>query len=180
MRFVESPHPPGTIGIVRGELARYTDFEDSMEALEVPRGTVVIRLKGASVARNRNAVAEQMRGKWLAFFDDDHMVPCDTVLKLLSHRQPIVGASYSAKRPPFYPTCFKTMDADGVRLNPWTWTDLARQPRLVPCLATGTGGMLIRHEVFAKIPAPWFHWGEYSDDIFFRSEEHTSELQSPA
>jgi hypothetical protein len=105
--FVDSQHPPGTIGIVRGELARYTDFEDSLDLLQVPRGTRAVRLKGPSVARNRNAVVEQMHGEWVAFFDDDHVVPRDTVMKLLSHNQPIVGALYSAKRPPFYPRAFK-------------------------------------------------------------------------
>ena len=60
----------------------------------------------------------------------------------------------------------KNLDKNGI-WKPFTWTELSEAPRLRACLGTGTGGMLIRKAVFDKVPAPWFHWGEFSDDLFF-------------
>lgn len=167
MIWVESPHRPGTIAIARGELARFTDFEDSLDQVQVPRGTKIKRLKGASVSKNRNSlVSDHMEGDWICFIDDDQVIPDDTVLKLLSHEVAIVGALYSTKMPPFAPTAHKERRRDGIYV-PWTWTELAKQPRLVPCAATGTGAMLIRRQVFESVGFPWFVAMDHTDDVFF-------------
>ncbi len=168
MIYVDSKYPPGTIAIARGELARYTDFEDSLDRVCVPNGTDIVRAKGASVARNRNTlVSDHFRvGSWLCFIDDDQVIPPDTILKLLSHHKPIVGALYSSKAPPYVSMAMKSHREDG-KYVPWLWRELASLPRLQECAATGTGCMVIQRDVFKKMTYPWFHAAEYSDDLYF-------------
>lgn len=168
MIWVDSPYPAGTVAIVMGELGRFTAFEMSLDQLQVPRGTALVRLQGPSVARNRNeVVAKHLRGEWVCFFDDDQVIPGDTLMKLLSHDLPIVGALYSTKRPPFYPLAFDNFDDAQRKFIPYSWTEMFSGPRLRQVAAAGTGGMLIRKTVTDAIEAPWFHWGEFSDDMFF-------------
>jgi hypothetical protein len=166
--FVPSNYPPGTVAIARGELARYTDFEDSLDRVQVPVGTDIVRAKGSSVARNRNnIVSDHFKvGEWLCFIDDDQVIPPDTILKLLSHNKPIVGALYSSKQPPYVSMSFKSRREDG-KYIPWLWKELASLPRLQPCAATGTGCMVIQRSVFAKLTSPFFHAAEYTDDLYF-------------
>ncbi len=182
---VQSPYSPGLVAVVSGELSRYTDFEQSLAELIVPNGSKFLRVKGPSVARNRNNVVERLlkgttklkpsdgQGKslegleWLMFLDDDHVVQPHTLMNLLSHDVNIVGALYSTKRPPFFPLAFKEKLNDEWYRH-YSWTDLAQGDRLREVEAAGTGGMLIHKHVFTKIPEPWFHWGiDYSDDVYF-------------
>ena len=140
----------------------------SLDQLQVPRGTALVRLKGPSVARNRNKIIEDhFLGDWACFIDDDQIVPANTLLNLLFNDRPIVGALYSSKRPPFYPMAFQKFDAATQLWVPYTWTALRNGPSVRLVAGAGTGGMLIRRDVFDHIPKPWFHWGEFSDDLYF-------------
>lgn len=153
-----------------GELARYVDLEISLDGLQAPRGSAIKRVKGPSVARNRNQVVEKwMHGEWVCFIDDDQIVPADTLLKLLSHQKPIVGALYSTKRPPFHPLALKSFNEATRQYVPYTWRELQG---LVPVRASGTGTMLIRKDVFSQVSKPWFHAMEFTDDVFFCNKVH--------
>lgn len=176
MIAVESGHPKGTVGVAQGELARYTDFDISLDSLYVPVGTTITRVKGPSVSRNRNTLAlEYFQGEWLFFVDDDQVLRRDTLLRLLAHNVDIVGALYSTKHPPFIPTVFKDELEPGKLYRHAFWSALGASRGLTPCVAVGTGAMLVRRRVFETIPKPWFHWGQgESDDVFFcrKAREH--------
>lgn len=168
MIHVNSPFPPGLVAIAQGDLGRYVAFEQSMDALRVPKGTVKVRKTGPSVARNRNKLVEQYLKppfEWICFVDDDQVIPPDTIHHLLMHAKPIVGALYSSRRPPFYPVVMARRE--GAHWYPHTWTELSKGQRLRQVVGAGTGCMLIRAEVFTRVPKPWFHATEWTDDLHF-------------
>ena len=176
MIYVQSPHPPGTVAVVTGELARYVDFEIGMDALQVPSGSAIVRIKGSSVSRNRNQIVEKyLHGEWVCFIDDDQIVPADTLLRLLSHGKPIVGALYSTKHVPFSPVALRAFDEKTRHYVPYQWREMKG---LVPVRAAGTGGMLIRRSVFDLLgPPPWFHAQEFTDDIYFCNKAHDAGIE---
>jgi GT2 family glycosyltransferase len=125
-------------------------------------------------ARNR-AVAAMLKADWthLLFVDDDVRVDCDTVTKLLECDTDIAAGCYVILREEggaHIPVI--AVKTDGAWATDW-WDG----PR--ECDAAGTGCMLIRREVFAKVgqPGNWFRWPTWinedgdlegcSDDVDF-------------
>ncbi len=102
-----------------------------------------------AIARN-NAVDEARKfgADFLLFLDSDMEFPPTTLLRLLLHRQAIVGATYVRRVPPF--------QVIGRALNP--------QPHpepngLIEMEVMPTGCLLIRMDVFDRLPRPCFRFG---------------------
>lgn len=119
--------------------------------------------------RNNLAKAAVEEGvDWLLFVDSDMRFPSDSLLRLLSHNQPIVTCNYSTRRPPAEPVAFKR-----IRTLEKLYTD-PESTGLEVCAANGLGLALIHREVFEAMERPWFnipyipesdgHWGE---DVWF-------------
>jgi hypothetical protein len=104
--------------------------------------------------------------EWILFLDDDHTFPPHLLLTLLEKQQDVVASLYLQRADPFLPIAFASKDDEG---SYWP-LDLSECPQngLVKVRAAGTGGMLIRSEVFYNIPAPWFvHTTNQSEDMYF-------------
>lgn len=161
----------GTVGIVADMAGRYTEFSKSLLTLSgnVPVNTAVDWQIGADRGRSRNQLVERSleRGsEWILFLDDDHSFPPTLLMGLLAHDEPVVASLYLQRSDPFLPIAYTSKDEDG---NYWP-LDLPAQGRhgLVPVVGAGTGGMLIRSEVFRELPAPWFvHTTKQSEDLYF-------------
>lgn len=158
----------GSVGVVADATARYTIFSQSLTTMRVPVNTVIDWRIGADRGRSRNSLvaASLERGsEWMFFLDDDHSFPPDILLRLLTHDLPVVASLYLQRTDPFLPIAYveKTEDA--------YWPlDLSDKPKqgLVPVVGAGTGGMLIRSEVFHQLDPPWFiHTTQQSEDLFF-------------
>lgn len=147
----------GSIGLVATDLARYTIFTKSLLYLQRPVNTDIQWCLGTDFANNRNKLAEQAlaRGsEWLFYMDDDHAFEMDHLMRLLAHEKPIVASLYSARSAPFKPIAYDWIsDEEG-----WTPIDLNKHGKddLISVDGVGTGGMLIRSEVFHQMPFPWF------------------------
>lgn len=121
-------------------------------------------LKGTYLPRARaGLVAEaQKRGdSHLLWLDSDMRFPKDTLLRLLQHDRPIVGANYATRQAPILPT-MKDMDkallfdsADG----------------LLPVSTMGMGCLLTEMGVFTKLPKPHFALGYNRDLDDYASED---------
>ena len=161
----------GTVGVTADTTARYTEFTECLAGLltQMPVNTQLQFKVGPDRGKNRDWLIEQSleRGsEWILFLDDDHSFPPHLLVQLLSHEQPIVSSLYLLRQPPFYPIAYESKNEEGL----YTALDLKGRPHsgLVPVVAAGTGGMLIRSEVFYDMEPPWFlHTDQHSEDLYF-------------
>lgn len=159
----------GTIGIVASDLGRYTMFTKCLIHIRAPVNTQIEWGVGTDFANNRNGLVRQSldRGsEWMFFLDDDHAFPPDHLIRLLSHEQPIVASLYASRASPFNPIAYDFVsEAEG-----WTAVELKGRGKdeLVAVDGAGTGGMLVRSEVFHAMPYPWFEKTKIgSEDLEF-------------
>lgn len=159
----------GTIGVVADTLSRYTMFYQCLLSLSLPVNTMIDYRVGSDRGRSRNLLVEaslERGSEWMFFVDDDHTFPRDILTRLLSREQPVVASLYLQRTDPFLPIAFAERDENG---DFWP-LDLAACPErgLVSVVGAGTGGMLIRSEVFHDIDPPWFvHSTGQSEDLYF-------------
>jgi hypothetical protein len=154
--------------VIADMTARYTIFTQSLTAMRTPPNTAVDFRLGADRGRSRNQLVEaslERGSEWILFLDDDHSFPPDLLLRLLSRDEPIVASLYLQRSDPFLPIAYT--EKVGTAYQP---LDLSKcgEHDLVPIVGAGTGGMLIRSEVFHQLDPPWFvHTTQQSEDLHF-------------
>jgi len=158
----------GTVGVIADMAGRYTMFSQALIALRAPVNTAIDWEIGADRGRSRNNLVQRSldRGsEWILFLDDDHTFPPTLLTGLLAREQPVVASLYLQRTDPFLPVAY-TSKKDGFY---WPLDIGACDPHgIVPVVGAGTGGMLIRSEVFHEIEPPWFvHTTEQSEDLYF-------------
>ena len=173
MIYVESPHPPGVVGLVGGELARYHAFTMSFGSLHVPPGTKGFGGLGYDVSYNRNDVIryalEQPEAQWVQIWDDDHDIGPDTLIRLLDKDVDVVVPIYAQRQPPFNPCIYASENADG-SYNGMSSVDLEGKAGLLAVASAGAGGVLVRRRVLEAIGSDWFERrGKVGEDhVFFK------------
>ena len=97
---------------------------------------------------------------YLFMVDDDMMCPADLFYKLVAHDVDIVAPLAFTRNPPHRPVMFSTIEGfDQVTKRQYYINNQVKNyPRnkLVECDAVGFGAVLIKTEVFKKVPKPWF------------------------
>jgi GT2 family glycosyltransferase len=104
----------------------------------------------------------------LLFLDSDMEYQKHTLARLLQCDKDVVAVYYCRKLPPFTPCAFRKKE-DGFLY----W--FTPGEKLEPVDACGTGGMLIKREVFDRVPKPYFiyeqsaieDWNTTTEDITF-------------
>lgn len=84
------------------------------------------------------------------WFDDDMALPKDALIRLLYHRQPIVGANYCTRLKPYAPTAITSIDP------PVRCPTLEGQVNVEAVEAAGFGCLLTERRVFDALPQPCF------------------------
>ena len=115
-----------------------------------PLETPIVNNKSSIVAAARNdgvRSARELGCDHLLFLDSDMTFPRTTLHRLLVHREPIVGATYVKRAPPF--------GLLGSALDPHPTTDARglTEMRRIP-----TGCLLIRMSVFDALTKPYFRY----------------------
>jgi hypothetical protein len=153
---------------------RFHLTEVSVEALNAPHGSGVMRTKGTGLVFHLNyAIRQTLRPdsqhawKRLFMIDDDQQFDADLLVRLLQHDKDIVVAVTCKKTPPFMPCIFKSTYIDENRqfqrrFVPYTWQELHGKKGLLPIVACGRSGILIKREVLEKLGDPWFRQGQIS------------------
>jgi len=173
MIYVASNHPPIVVGLAGGELARYHAFTMSFSSLHVPLGSKGYGGLGYDVSYNRNSIIrfalQNPEIEYVQMWDDDHVFPPDTTIRLLDQNVDVVVPLYAQRQPPFNPCIYKSENEDG-SFNGYGWVDLEGKEGLLPVSSAGAGGLLVRRRVLEAITEPWFERqgliGE--DHLFFR------------
>ena len=139
--------------------------------LNMRRNLFAIKGKPVDEARNElalNAIKAQCKYTW--FLDDDVAPPFHAVRSLINQlenadeKTMVCGGIYCYKYSPTEPVVFR---GEGLGAF-WKW----KQGDVFEVTSIGTGCMLIKTEVFEKIPKPWFKtvdtatW-QMNDDIWF-------------
>lgn len=103
------------------------------------------------VGEARNLCVEQAReagAEWIFFVDYDVLPPPNALIKLMSHKMPIVGGVYHSKSIPSWPLLY-------VKGWPGAFEDYEAGD-LVAVHGMGMGCTLIRMDVFDKLEKPYF------------------------
>ena len=157
---------PGTIVVASGDLARYPGFTVSLLHLLRPPGTEFRFQVGLNVAASCNQGIRDMVGEWVWIMGDDHILPPDTLARLLAHDVDVVVPLCVRRKPPFIPVIFKEpLPGDSPwKFPPWKWSQLPKDGGLHRIHVAGSAGMLIRRHVLEKIGDPWFEVGQQSSE----------------
>ena len=152
----------GTIVVASGDLARYPGFTVSLLHLLRPHGTEWRFQVGLNVAASLNQGIRDMVGDWVWIMGDDHILPPDTLVRLLAHDVDVVVPVCVRRTPPFIPVIFhEPLPGDPKwKFPPWKWSQLPKEGGLHRIYAAGSAGMLIRRHVLEKIGDPWFEGGQ--------------------
>lgn len=100
--------------------------------------------------------ARKLKATHVLFVDHDMYFAPDTIQKLLDNNKDIVGADYNFRKLPAKSTAFPLE---------------ANHPPLYKCHAIGTGLMLVKMDVFDKVPEPWFQFGRDKDGNMVMGED---------
>jgi hypothetical protein len=157
MQCVKSQHRGGVIGVISGDLARYTSFATSMLRLHVPGNSAWAWHTGNGFASLRNHIVREMEPDvdWLFFMDDDHTFYPDILLRLLDRNVDIIQPLVSTRKPPYRPYGYMH---DGQDYRSMNWSDFPLHG-IKQVDAVGTGGMLVRRKVLDAVGDPWFEEG---------------------
>lgn len=138
-------------------------------------GILPIECTGAYIEDNRNGAVkfaleyEKSHQKYdplfgfdyLFWMDTDMVFPGDALLRLIAHDKDIVGANYRQRRPPYGFVGHYEDGRDTHLLEPGLW----------PMAHLGTGLLLVRFDIYRKLPYPWFNAAlasdEPRDDVYF-------------
>lgn len=135
------------------------------------RWHILVPFEGYTIAENRNYLAAQALNAgsdYLLMIDDDMTFPYDTAEKLLDGGKDIIGVAYHSRgsidKVKIVPNGIMAIaEVDkGKYINLEKETD-PQYKDVFECYATGTGIILIKTEVFRKVPQPWFEFTYYEN-----------------
>lgn len=154
--------PGGTVGIVAGDLARYSEFTVSLcGAISAsPKGSKLRYTRSVDVSGNCNeicrAAISDTHHDWVWIMGDDHGFDQSTLLWLLedlysSDDVDVVVPHCLKRTPPWMPVVYSHQNDAG-------WFVVADLPQkgLTRIHAAGSAGMLIRRRVLETLDDPWF------------------------
>lgn len=101
---------------------------------------------------------------YLFFLDDDVIPPPDTILRLMSHKKPIVSGIYYRRNLPIYPVMLKNVH-EGRQ-----WVVDYPPSSLIEVDFVGAGCLLIHKDVLLSLPplsskCHWFEWRCDREDL---------------
>lgn len=154
-----------------------SSFFYSFVMMEKPAFTFIHADNGHMDDLRNNLVdkALEIGATHLIMMDVDQVYHPQTIMRLLSHRLPVVGALVHRRYVPFDSLMLKATIIDEKR-NGYVSIDEWKEGELVECDATGGGCLMFNMDVFRKIPRPWFKASLNPDgsvlgeDIFFCQE----------
>lgn len=163
----------GVVGVIANELGRFTLFTSCLLNLRGPVNTDIRWGIGGDFARNRNNIvrsALDSGAEWVFFIDDDQAFDGEILMRLLAHELPVVSGLYLNRAAPYHPVAYNGISYAEDGSPAWHPISMVGAPQtgLVEIEAAGSGGMLIRSEVFREVGDPWFEKTTMaSEDITF-------------
>ena len=116
---------------------------------------IVVAEEGYTIAENRNYLATKAlnnNSDYLLMIDDDMTFPPDTLDTLIKNDKDICGVAYHPRSETGQIIKF----LDETHIVKLEQSTDPKYKDTFECYATGTGIILIKCEVFKKVPRPWF------------------------
>lgn len=116
---------------------------------------------GSNICINRiDAVyqARETQASWILFIDSDMAIPVDLMTRLVSHDVDIVSGVYFGKVRPFMPIVARWTDPTDHSRGYTPLRDIPDTDQLMEVDGVGGGCLLVKTEVFDKIPEPFFEF----------------------
>ena len=142
-------------------------FWKSYEQMDKPNSVLQI-VTGTTIAVARNKlVSFSLNSDYLLFLDSDMVMPKDLLKRLMDWDRDVVGALAFQRSYPHNPTTMRLRnDKEYYQSEP--------TGGIMDVDATGCACLLIKTEVFKKIPAPWFDFSPYKGQLCFTSGRITN------
>jgi hypothetical protein len=171
------------IGILTREII-HIQWALAFKTLILPSSAGWVTISGMPFDHGRNLCCQRLLEndyQYLLFIDDDVMLPPDAYLKLVNHKADIISGLYMRRTEPICPVMMR-IQPNGMP----AWVSNFPVGETIEVDYVGAGCLLIHRRVLEKMKKPWFDWCVDREDLPAqyrtsedRSEEHTSELQSP-
>lgn len=147
------------IGLPTNRLIKPKTAQSLMELVNHTRYDYrfIVSTRGYTTAENRNyisAKAVKAGCDYLFSVDDDMIYEPDTLDRLLAHQKDIIGGEYLTK--------YEVQETITDYLN-------GKETGLFECGALGSGLMLIKCDVFKKVPQPWYGYIWYDNGMIKES-----------
>ena len=161
-----------------------TDYVHRLFALKLNEmikpfgGWTIIDAPRGLIHDSRNSMVEyalSINSDYIFFIDDDMLPPSNLFISLYNHNVPIVSGLAFKRTPPYTPCIFK-----------WAFDKKEGLPAASPLIliksgihridATGFGAILIKAEVFRKLPTPWFEIKDWGEDLDFSWKCHKENI----
>ncbi len=179
MKYIESSHPPGIVGIITGGTPRFYAFTDALERTIVPMDTIQSRAQSCNPVSNCNHLLYTMDPKfqWLWMLGDDHDWEPGLLMQLLDRQVDLIVPMLPRRAAKWLPVVYARYEPalDGkphTRTRTYSWQELNEArlhgDELLPIAACGGAGMLIRRHVWEGVAEahgmPWFRTGTTGPD----------------
>ncbi len=169
-----------TIGVPSATSFLHYKFVMSFYNLKFPENTDVniAPVVGFQLPFARNQIIEEARkfnSDYVMMIDVDAIFPADSLIRLLSHQQEIVGALAVRRQFPHYPAIFKWNQTN----NCYETIHYEQDSGLCECDATGMHVILIDMKIFDKISKPYFFYRDntFSSDLTFCWQAKKANIQ---
>lgn len=135
------------------------EFFKCFIGMHIPAGVEFVEVAKSAIHVAREMIAAKCIREgydWVLFIDDDMTFPPNIIEQLLSHDAPIVSAMCFKRITPYTPCFYEKCELKegGIYLKPYDLDEVPTETFMAE--AAGAACMLIKREVFEKIPAPWF------------------------
>ncbi len=158
-------HPPGVIALPVTEHFRYSRSALSVMAVKRPSLSKVDMVIGMDVTLASNKMVEDALAEgfeWVWFQSDDHVYNDQILYQLLDREVDVIVPLIARRNPPYSLVIYKGEEWETLSDGQVTASYELFDPDEIPSEgifevhAAGTGGMLVRCDVFRSIHPPWF------------------------
>lgn len=157
MQGVPSPHPPGLICIISGDLTRYAIAMQAIMSLQVPAGSGTTWDCGVLVASSLNTALGRLMAsdvyEWAWLMGDDHTFPPGVLLSLLGREKDAIAPLCLNRVPPMDPN---VIDHARGGMKPLYEFPTSGLYKLGARETVGDAGLLIRKRVLERIEQPFY------------------------
>jgi hypothetical protein len=139
-----------------GELARYSEYNDTLDAVITPPQTMRMGLYGTYIMNLQNELARAFMQTDCDYFwllNDDQLYPADTLIRLLQHKKDVITPLCLERGFPFPPLIYGKRNPTGTHDRIFLKRGERGLKRIGAC---GGGGMLVHRRVMEAIGDPWW------------------------
>ena len=162
---------PGTVGVISGDLSRYSIFSMCLLNLLSYSGELVSHfdwLVGSNITGNCNDLARRMQGDWLWMIGDDHAFKPDLLERLVLHDVDVVAPFCLQRSAPWPHVVYEGEDFDADEQGTHILHTNLPEHGLVEVYAVGGAGLLVKRHVLEAIGEPYFEtFGKQNEDLEF-------------